>query len=164
MSKEFDAEKVSRALGYHTLAGVPVDGMVEVRVPGFRRFKESTRRRFEQQESTEADYDTGFLYVKGGDTDRKIRHDLGQVPTRYTIEFCEVQKPRENIDIIRCLPSHIWVVKPTAVTEHAGVMLYHKNKNLSYLQIAKTYLYAEGADPWITIGITSGYIRVLLWR
>lgn len=87
------------------------------------------------------DYDSGYLKVDA-DTEYEIEHSLGRIPIRVVAYFCEDEKPKyakKNIYI------------------ESNVL--YKGMNDSVM-LFKTPSNFGGSGS----GITSGYIRIMVWR
>jgi hypothetical protein len=111
-------------------------------------------------------YDTGYMWLicsthpswKAGDEYVDITHNLGQVPTRYTVFFSNNQKPDPNN------PQHaIYVVAPFFIvdgnSEWVGWYLSITGTNSIRLKVAKDRLFQSGSSQY-----KQGNFRILMWR
>ncbi len=93
----------------------------------------------------------------------EFAHNMGQVPTRYTIFYSNAAKPVLGTD-------DVYVINTGKVisgdNETIGVDLTVKDKMTMRMSIAKDYL--SGAGGWgipkLKTGPNEGYIRLMVWR
>ena len=116
--------------------------------------------------SPEIFYDSGYVYFYCDNTDpylREFKHNMGQVPTQFTVFYSSAANPVVGSDII-------YVVTPGKFIDNAGLTigfdLKVKNKNTMEMSIAKDFISGGGTwgIPPITAGPNEGYIRLMAWR
>jgi hypothetical protein len=107
-------------------------------------------------------FDSGYFYLKAGvkgdpSHEHTIKHNLGQIPTRFTIFFCSVQNPSFD-------PDHpVLLVSPNVVydgyTEWCGFWVNFPTTNTMVLTSVKDRILYPGPTA-----ATDGYFRVLIWK